>query len=232
MGEKRRVLIVDDEPGMLDVAQMYFNREGFQVTLACDGETALKAVEMQKPDLIVLDLMLPKLDGFEVCRRLRQVGQVPIIMLTARDDEVDKIVGLEMGADDYLTKPFSPRELVARAKAVLRRSDKETPSPEKVDEIHVGDLCLSQVSRVALAFGDTLELSPKEFDVLWALAANPRRVFDRDGLIELAWGYDFPGGTRTVDMHIAQLRKKLAVAGVNNPTIATVHSIGYRLDVD
>jgi DNA-binding response OmpR family regulator len=232
MSEKRRVLIVDDEPGMLDVAQMYFNREGFQVLLAIDGETAIEMMDRERLDLVVLDLMLPKLDGFEVCRKIRQISQVPIIILTARDEEVDKIVGLELGADDYLTKPFSPRELVARTKAVLRRSDSQKPSPETPEEIQLGELSLCKSSRIASASGEILDLSPKEFDLLWTLASRPFHVLDRDWLIEQVWGYDFPGGTRTVDMHVAQLRKKMAAAGLRNPAITTVHSIGYRLDME
>lgn len=230
MSKKRLVLVVDDEPDLLDVVQMYFAREGFRVALASDGQAALAAVEEEAPDLIILDLMLPKVDGLEVCRRLRRTTDVPIIMLTARDEDVDKIVGLELGADDYVTKPFNPRELVARAKAVLRRAaTPETASSQQI--VQVGSLVISRTSRTAHIQGQPLELTPREFDLLWVLASHPGQVFDREQLIEQAWGYDFPGGTRTVDMHVAQLRRKLAAANAHDLTITTVQRVGYRLDV-
>lgn len=231
MGKEPLVLVVDDEPGMLDVVQMYLAREGFRVALANDGQEALAAVEREMPALIVLDLMLPKVDGLEVCRRLRRISDVPIIMLTARDEDVDKIVGLELGADDYVTKPFNPRELAARVKAVLRRrAAVPAPSPS-MDTIHVGSLTISRASRTAAISGQPLALTLREFELLWMLAAHPGQAFERERLIELAWGYDFPGGTRTVDMHVAQLRKKLAAAGCTGLTITTIQSVGYRLDV-
>ncbi|MBU2610209.1 MAG: response regulator transcription factor [Chloroflexi bacterium] len=215
---------------MQDVVQMYLAREGFRVALAGDGETALAAVEREMPALIILDLMLPKVDGLEVCRRLRRISDVPIIMLTARDEDVDKIVGLELGADDYVTKPFNPRELAARAKAVLRRraAAPQAPSPETA---LVGSLTISRASRTAAVSGQPLELTLREFELLWILADHPGQAFERERLIELAWGYEFPGGTRTVDMHVAQLRKKMAAAGCIGLTITTVQSVGYRLDV-
>ena len=230
MNDEQLILVVDDEPGMQDVVQMYLAREGFRVALAGDGETALAAVEREMPALIILDLMLPKVDGLEVCRRLRRISDVPIIMLTARDEDVDKIVGLELGADDYVTKPFNPRELAARAKAVLRRraAAPQAPSPETA---LVGSLTISRASRTAAVSGQPLELTLREFELLWILADHPGQAFERERLIELAWGYEFPGGTRTVDMHVAQLRKKMAAAGCIGLTITTVQSVGYRLDV-
>ncbi|MBU4225912.1 MAG: response regulator transcription factor [Chloroflexi bacterium] len=230
MTEGPLILVVDDEPGMLDVVQMYLAREGFRVALADDGQAALAAVEKEMPDLIILDLMLPKVDGLEVCRRLRRASDVPIIMLTARDEDVDKIVGLELGADDYVTKPFNPRELAARAKAVLRRraAAPQAPSPETA---LVGSLTISRASRTAAVSGQPLELTLREFELLWILADHPGQAFERERLIELAWGYEFPGGTRTVDMHVAQLRKKLAAANAHDLTITTLQSVGYRLDV-
>ncbi len=221
---------MDDEPDLRDVAQMYLSREGFRVALAGDGQDALTAVETQLPALVLLDLMLPKVDGLEVCRRLRRATNVPIIMLTARDADVDKIVGLEVGADDYITKPFNPRELVARVKAVLRRA--RAPETATAQDAQVGALTIDRASRTARVQGRALELSPREFDLLWTLASAVGKVFSRAQLIEQAWGYEFPGGTRTVDMHIAQLRRKLAAADARDLTIATVQRVGYRLDVN
>jgi len=256
MSGSRLILIVDDEPGVLDVAQMYLSREGFRVALAADGLAALAAIEQEPPDLIILDLMLPGLDGFDVCRRLRRVSDVPIIMLTARDEDVDKIVGLELGADDYITKPFNPRELVARARAVLRRSaagqlsTSPLPSETAGQTIQVGGLTVNPAGRTAALRGQPLELTPREFDLLWAFVRHPGQALSREQLLEQAWGYDFAGGTRTVDMHVAQLRKKLAAAGGAvaggavaggavaggavvggaDVTITTVQRVGYRLE--
>jgi len=235
MSHSRLILVVDDEPGVLDVAQMYLSREGFRVALATDGPAALAAVEREEPDLIILDLMLPGLDGFEVCRRLRRASDVPIIMLTARDEDVDKIVGLELGADDYITKPFNPRELVARARAVLRRTaagqnPSSRPAPAATGQtIQVGGLVVNPAGRTACLHGRALELSPREFDLLWTFARHRGQALSREQLLEQAWGYDFAGGTRTVDMHVAQLRKKLAATGGSDVTITTVQRVGYRL---
>ena len=235
MSHSRLILVVDDEPGVLDVAQMYLAREGFRVTLAADGLAALAAAEREPPDLIILDLMLPGLDGFEVCRRLRRTSDVPIIMLTARDEDVDKIVGLELGADDYITKPFNPRELAARARAVLRRSaagqnPSSRPAPAATGQtIQVGGLVVNPAGRTACLHGRALELSPREFDLLWTFARHRGQALSREQLLEQAWGYDFAGGTRTVDMHVAQLRKKLAATGGGDVTITTVQRVGYRL---
>jgi len=196
---------------------------------------ALAAAEREEPDLIILDLMLPGLDGFEVCRRLRRASDVPIIMLTARDEDVDKIVGLELDADDYITKPFNPRELVARARAVLRRTaagqnPSSRPAPAATGQtIQVGGLVVNPAGRTACLHGRALELSPREFDLLWTFARHRGQALSREQLLEQAWGYDFAGGTRTVDMHVAQLRKKLAATGGSDVTITTVQRVGYRL---
>jgi DNA-binding response OmpR family regulator len=235
MFENRLVLVVDDEPGLQDILQMYFAREGFRVALVSDGQAALEAVEKEMPDLIVLDLMLPKMGGLEVCRQLRRMNNVPIIMLTARDEDVDKIVGLELGADDYVTKPFNPRELVARAKAILRRGAALGGVPNRQslsqpETVRIGGLTISRDSHIAYVRDQALDLSPREFELLWVLASHPGHALGRDTLIELAWGYEFPGGTRTVDMHVAQLRKKLAAMRADDVTITTVPSVGYRLD--
>ncbi|MBI5962384.1 MAG: response regulator transcription factor [Chloroflexi bacterium] len=221
------ILLVDDEPSIIQLARMYFEREGFRVQEAADGESALNAADKHHPALIVLDVMLPKLDGFEVCRKLRAGGdQTPIIMLTARDEDIDKILGLELGADDYLTKPFNPRELTARVKAILRRTDGKKQADTK--PIHRGDLTIIPSSREARIASRTLELRTQEFDLLLTLAEQPGRVFSREQLLQLAWGFDFYGQTRTVDVHIAHLRKKLDGSTVK---IETVTGVGYKLVV-
>jgi two-component system alkaline phosphatase synthesis response regulator PhoP len=220
-----QLLLVDDEPAILQLARMYLEREGFRVQEARDGEAALEAVKRLQPDLIVLDVMLPKLDGFEVCRRLRAADSpAAILMLTARDEDIDKILGLELGADDYLTKPFNPRELVARIKAILRRSSSvrdEQSTPLRIEELEINPL------RREVRLGSRLiELRAQEFELLLTLAGQPGRVFTREQLLQLAWGFDFYGQTRTVDVHIAHLRRKLEGGKVR---IETVPGVGYRL---
>ncbi len=221
--KKELVLVVDDEKNIVDLASLYLEREGFEVDSAMDGEEALKKIEAAKPALVVLDLMLPKVDGWEVCRRVRAQSQVPIIMLTARSDDVDKIVGLELGADDYLTKPFNPRELVARVKAVLRRAQRPADEGEP---IRLGGLVIDPKRREVTVGGKPVEMRTKEFDVLLAMAQHKGMVLSREQLLNLAWGYDFYGETRTVDVHVAHLRNKLADSGV---AIETVWGIGYKL---
>jgi len=220
---KETILLVDDEHNIVDLARMYLEQEGFKVEAAYDGQAALDKIKSLQPALVVLDLMLPVVDGWEVCRRVRSASDVPIIMLTARDDDVDKIVGLELGADDYVTKPFNPRELVARVKAILRRAGHE-PSGEK--PITLGNLSVDPARREVTAAGRPVELRTKEFDLLLVLAENRGLVLSRDKLLELAWGYDFAGQTRTVDVHVAHLRDKLAGSNVE---IETVWGVGYKL---
>lgn len=218
------ILVVDDEANIIDLAQIYLMQEGFRVEGAGDGEVALQKIHAMDPDLVILDIMLPKLDGFEVCRQVRGDSDVPIIMLTARDDDVDKIVGLELGADDYLTKPFNPRELVARVKAILRRADR---SPDGVQRtIRMGDVSIDPAGREVSVAGRPVSLRAKEFDLLLALAEHKGVVLSRDQLLNLAWGYDFYGQTRTVDVHVAQLRKKLSDSDLQ---IETVTGVGYKL---
>jgi DNA-binding response OmpR family regulator len=219
------ILLVDDEPSIIQLSRMYFEREGFRVQEISDGEAALEAVIKHRPALVVLDVMLPKLDGFEVCRKLRASGdQTPIIMLTARDEDIDKILGLELGADDYLTKPFNPRELIARVKAILRRNDSAKQANGK--PIYRGDLMIDPVSREVSVASRALDLRTQEFDLLLTLAEQPGRVFSREQLLQLAWGFDYYGQTRTVDVHIAHLRKKIEGATVK---IETVTGVGYKL---
>ncbi len=216
------ILLVDDEKNITELARLYLEQEGYQVHAVHDGESALAFYNSNPPDLIVLDLMLPKVDGYEVCRRIRAKSEVPIIMLTARDADVDKIVGLELGADDYLTKPFNPRELTARVKAILRRS---TSAP-KTQRLAVGDLVLDLDRREVYVQGRPVALRTKEFDLLATMAQHPRIVLTRERLLEMVWGYDFAGETRTVDVHVAHLRKKLAGA---HTEIETVTGVGYKL---
>jgi DNA-binding response OmpR family regulator len=203
---------------------MYLEQEGYAVESAEDGAMALEMIEKREPALIVLDLMLPEVDGFEVCRRTRAKSDVPIIMLTARDEDVDKIVGLELGADDYLTKPFNPRELVARIKAILRRAD---PSRIAEDQpLHLGDVSIYPARREVLVGDESVQLRAKEFDLLHTFARNKGIVLSREQLLNLVWGYDFYGQTRTVDVHVAHLRKRLAGSQLR---IETVTGVGYKL---
>lgn len=222
-----RILVVDDEPSILDLVGLYLGREGFNVQTAGDGAQALQILQARPPALLVLDLMLPEVDGFEVCRRVRATSSLPILMLTARDDEVDKIVGLELGADDYLTKPFNPRELVARVKAILRRVDR--PQAAAPDPIHLGDVTLDPGRREVTVAGQPVSLRPKEFDLLQALAEHRGLVLTRDQLLSRVWGFDFYGETRTVDVHIGHLRKRLAES--HSVRIETVTGVGYKLVV-
>ena len=224
-GEK--VLVVDDEDHIVELARLYLGRDGFQVESVGDGAEALARFSTLKPDLVVLDVMLPGLDGLSICREIRKSSQVPIIMLTARDEITDKVVGLEVGADDYLTKPFHPQELVARAKALLRRARSEPGQPEV---IRAGGLEVDLLRHEVRAGDAKVHLRPKEFDLLALLARHPGRVFQRGELLDLVWGYDFPGYTRTVDVHVQQLREKLSVAGVTDPSVQTVWGVGYKLE--
>jgi two-component system, OmpR family, alkaline phosphatase synthesis response regulator PhoP len=222
------ILLVDDEQHIIDLAKMYLEQEGWKTTSATDGLVALQRILNEKPSLVVLDLMLPGLDGWEVCRRVRAQSDIPIIMLTARSDDIDKIVGLELGADDYMTKPFNPRELVARVKAILRRSDKKPTAAESTDTpIVMDNLSIYALRRVTTVDGREIDLRMKEFDLLLALAENPGIVFSREKLLDVVWGFDFAGETRTVDVHVAHLRHKLE--GMR-PQIETVWGVGYKLE--
>jgi DNA-binding response OmpR family regulator len=218
------ILIVDDEQRIIDLARMYIEQEGFRVESATDGRYALEKILADEPALVVLDLMLPGMGGLEICRRVRAQSDVPIIMLTALSDDVDKIVGLELGADDYLTKPFNPRELVARVKAILRRSDRKATSSTKT--IEFGNLVIQPQERMTTVDGREIDLRMKEFDLLLTFAENPNIVFTRERLLDVVWGYNFAGETRTVDVHVAHLRQKLDGMNAN---IETVWGVGYKL---
>lgn len=219
------ILLVDDEPHIIELAQLYLQQEGFRVVSAEDGLTALERARTQTPDLMVLDLMLPRLNGWEVCKRIRAESDLPILMLTARDDDIDKIVGLELGADDYMTKPFNPRELVARVKAILRRSGPRSAAPDG-QPLRAGNLAIDPARRVVTVGGRPVDLRAKEFDLLLALVENREIVLSREKLLDLVWGFDFYGQTRTVDVHVAHLRHKLAGSTAQ---IETVWGVGYKL---
>src|SRR6202022_4310647 len=221
-----KVLVVDDEVHIVELARLYLTREGYEVDGVGDGTQAMARFGQLKPDLVILDIMLPGIDGLTICKEIRKLSQVPIIMLTARDEVTDKVVGLEVGADDYLTKPFHPQELVARAKALLRRAHIEPDQPKL---IRAGKLEID-LERHEVRHGKArVQLRPKEFDLLALLARHPGRVFQRSELLDLVWGYDFPGYTRTVDVHVQQLREKLAAAAITNPSLRTVGRVGQRL---
>lgn len=223
------ILLVDDEANIIQLAAMYLEKEGYQTISANDGLTALDLTESEGPSLIVLDLMLPELDGWEVCKRLRQHSDVPILMLTARDDDIDKIVGLELGADDYMTKPFNPRELVARVKAILRRVEPPRASAQGQQAYSIGNLTLDPNSRTVKVDDQEIGLRTKEFDLLMNLMDNKDIVLSREQLLDMVWGFDFYGQTRTVDVHVAHLRHKLEGS---TAVIETVWGIGYKLIED
>jgi len=224
-----KILVVDDEPAIVELAQLYLHKDGFETVSAADGIEALIQVKQHQPDLVVLDLMLPGLDGWEVCKRLRSETNIPIIMLTARSDDVDKIVGLELGADDYVTKPFNPRELVARVRAILRRTSRDEKAAQKRDHYRLGDLEVDIARREVRVGATLLTLRTKEFDLLLTFVRHPGMVFSREQLLNQVWDYDYMGGTRTVDVHIAGLRQKLAKSSVK---IETVWGVGYKLMVE
>lgn len=224
------ILIVDDEEHIRELVRLYLEKEGFATMTAADGNDAVEKVKKYKPVLIILDIMLPKMDGWNVCREVRKFTKTPIIMLTAKNEEFDKVLGLELGADDYLTKPFSPRELVARVKAILRRavSEELTAGNEVVE---YSCLQINQSSREARVGGRIIALTPKEFDLLWFLAKHPGKVFTREQLLSAVWGYDYDGDLRTVDTHIKRLRKKIAREDANIARqVKTIWGVGYKFE--
>jgi DNA-binding response OmpR family regulator len=221
------ILLVEDEQNIASLLKLYLGGEGFEVAWVSDGARALDEAERLEPALVLLDVMLPGMDGFEICRRLRARSRTPIIMLTARDQEVDRVVGLELGADDYVTKPFSPRELVARVKAVLRRTQESEPAPPKPEMLALGPVVVVPARRETRAGDRVVELTAKEFDLLAFLLRSPGIVFSRDLLLEKVWGYDRPVDTRTVDSHVRTLRAKLGeAAGI----VKTLRGVGYKAE--
>ncbi len=225
-----KILVVDDEPSIVDVLSYNLTKAGHQPIAARDGDQAIELARAEHPDLVILDLMLPGLDGLEVCRRLRKDGDLPIIMLTAKDEEIDRVVGLEVGADDYVVKPFSVRELMARVKSVLRRAQ---PKPsEAAPSLQVGELRLDVTRREVTWRGSALELTAIQFEVLRLLMSHPGRVFSREELLNLVWGYDYYGDTRTVDSTVKRLRARLRQVAGETELIVTVRDAGYKLSDD
>ena len=226
------VLVVEDEPNQLTPLKYALEQEGYDTLTATDGEAGLRIAQSEEPDLVILDVMLPKLDGFEVCRILRRQSNVPILMLTARGQEVDRVVGLELGADDYVTKPFSVRELLARVRNMLRRSSESTAeiSPDTDEVVKSGNMVIDLASRSVTLDDEALPLKPREFSLLALLASNKGRAFSRDQILERLWGHDYIGDSRTVDVHIRWLREKIEPEPSQPCRIVTLRGFGYRFD--
>jgi len=226
-----RILVVDDEPTLVETIRYNLRREGHEVITATDGVQAIESARRDRPDLVILDLMLPKLDGFEVCRAIRRDQTMPILMLTAKDDEVDKVVGLELGADDYMTKPFSMRELLARVRAMLRRVQMlrdEAVDHDEAPSYRSGDLEVDVRQHRVFLSAREVSLKPKEFDLLAFLVRNPGQAFTRETLLQRVWGYDYVGDTRTVDVHVRGLREKIELDPSEPTRLETVRGVGYR----
>ncbi|MBX3010319.1 MAG: response regulator transcription factor [Caldilineaceae bacterium] len=224
------ILVVDDEQSISEVVSLYLTRSGYTVQVVHDGKAALHALQQQKPDLVVLDLMLPGLDGWEITRRLRAEGNTPIIMLTARKEESDRILGLEMGADDYVVKPFSPQELVSRVRAVLRRAQQTTPPTVTERPLQFGDLQIDPMTRLVTVKGEEIMLTAKEFDLLWFLAQHPRQVFNRDQLLDHVWGETNYIDPSTVTVHVRRVREKVESDASHPRHIHTVWGVGYKFE--
>jgi two-component system, OmpR family, response regulator VicR len=226
----QRILVVDDEPNIREVVELYLRRAGYAVEVAADGEQALAAIRQQLPELVVLDLMLPKRSGEEIARILRNEYGIPIIMLTAKGAEADEIAGLELGADDYVSKPFSPRKLVARVKAVLRRASTagQPLADPRATPVRHGDLIIDPASREVRVRDALVNLTAKEFDLLWVLANHPGQAFTRDQLLDKVWGYDFFGDASTVTVHVRRLREKIEADPTDPGFVLTVWGVGYK----
>ncbi|HJX37272.1 MAG TPA: response regulator transcription factor [Anaerolineae bacterium] len=222
-----RVLVVDDDPGIVKLVRAYLEQAGYSVLTAQEGKKALHIARHDKPDLVILDLMLPEMDGWDVCRALRKESDVPIIMLTARVEESDKLIGLELGADDYVTKPFSPRELVARVRSVLRRAQGMPPKPERIS---LGEITIDLSRHSVEVAGQPVELTPTEFDLLATLMEDPGRAFTRSQLLESVQGYAYDGYERTIDVHVKNLRQKIGEDAGSPQRIKTVYGIGYKFE--
>jgi two-component system response regulator ResD len=223
-----KILVVDDEPNIREVVGLYLRQDGHAVVVAANGEEALRLYRQARPDLVVLDLMLPGLSGLEVCRRIQGERRVPLIMLTAKGEEEDRIVGLGVGADDYVVKPFSPRELVARVAAVLRRVNEASAGPANGEVLSFGELQINPNTRIVTVQGDPVTLTAREFDLLHHMASSPGRVFTRDQLMESVWGYTFAAETSTVTVHVRRLREKVEADPAHPCRLLTVWGVGYR----
>lgn len=229
MDGKYKILIVDDEEHISELISLYLTKEGFETKEAFDGRSAIDTFINFNPNLILLDIMLPGMDGYEVCREIRKMSDIPVIMLTAKGEVFDRVLGLELGADDYIIKPFDSKELVARVKAVLRRYNGVNHHDENKRKIVLSNLVIDEETHTVTYRGDVIELPPKEFELLFFLASASNRVFTREQLLDKIWGYEFFGDTRTVDVHIKRLREKLP--GDNTWSIKTVWGVGYKLEV-
>lgn len=228
MKDRQTILVVDDDPNIAQLVRLYLEKEGFDVSVQTRGDEAVAAFQKNPPSLMLLDIMLPGLDGWQVCRAIRQISNIPIIMLTAKDETFDKVLGLELGADDYITKPFEGKELVARVKAVLRRA---APGESEKDTLSFPGLSISLEKYEVYFQGKPVEMPPKELEVLYFLAAHQNRVFTREQLLEQVWGFDFFGDSRTVDVHIKRLREKLQESDQFGWQIRTVWGVGYKFEV-
>ncbi len=227
--KNQHVLVVDDDRNICELIRLYLEKEGFSVTLAYDGQAALNMFKESTPSLVLLDIMLPKMDGFQVCREIRRISNIPIIMLTAKGETFDKVLGLELGADDYMVKPFENKELVARIKAALRRYD---PKDDAEKEVIYPNLCINLSNYELKISGNGIDIPPKELELLYFLATNPNKVFTREQLLETVWGFDYFGDSRTVDVHVKRLREKLELAGEGqNWQLKTVWGVGYKFEV-
>ena len=242
MADKQRILVVDDDESIAELITLYLTKECYSTEIAADGEEALEKFRSFNPNLILLDIMLPGIDGYEVCREIRKSSDVPIIMLSAKGEVFDKVLGLELGADDYIMKPFDSKELVARCKAVLRRSSDtgsskavpagsaSSPNSETGEFVQFDGLAINHTNYTVVYNGKKLEMPPKELELLYYLAANPNRVFTREQLLDKIWGYEYPGDTRTVDVHVKRLREKIKDG--TNWKLSTVWGVGYKFEVD
>lgn len=230
-GTKNKVLIVDDEANICELIRLYVEKEGYNAIIATDGAKAVEKFMQEKPDMVLLDIMLPVKDGWQVCREIRAVNDTPIIMLTAKGETFDKVLGLELGADDYIVKPFEPKELVARMKAVLRRTEARTaPQEESGNELVFDGLKIGRETYEIYLDGKKIEMPPKEFELLYFLARNKNKVYTRDQLLDEIWGYEFFGDSRTVDVHIKRIREKIESEG-KNWQLKTVWGVGYKFEV-
>ncbi|MBQ9914786.1 MAG: response regulator transcription factor [Clostridia bacterium] len=227
--QNQRVLVVDDDRNICELIRLYLEKEGFSVTMAHDGQAALTLFKESAPSVVLLDIMLPKMDGFQVCREIRRISNIPIIMLTAKGETFDKVLGLELGADDYMVKPFDNKELVARIKASLRRYD---PKDDAEKEVIYPNLVVNLSNYELKINGNQMDIPPKELELLYFLATNPNKVFTREQLLETVWGFDYFGDSRTVDVHVKRLREKLELAGEDqNWQLKTVWGVGYKFEV-
>ncbi len=227
--QNQRILVVDDDRNICELIRLYLEKEGFSVTMAHDGQAAISQFKESTPSVVLLDVMLPKMDGFQVCREIRRISNIPIIMLTAKGETFDKVLGLELGADDYMVKPFDNKELVARIKAALRRYD---PKDDAEKEVIYPNLAVNLSNYELKINGKQLDIPPKELELLYFLASHPNKVFTREQLLEMVWGFDYFGDSRTVDVHVKRLREKLELAGDDqNWELRTIWSVGYKFEV-